>query len=140
MNLSARPQFARTILAGYIGGSLLTDGVADVAGGDPWGWLWVTFGAAAFVFLLQHLREQALRGMNRPGAAWSRTDTANVAFLAALTALILINTRADNTIQPAEAAACYTVAAIYIALILDFALQRRQTLQTSAPQSAPLPS
>jgi hypothetical protein len=135
VNLRARPGFARTILAAYIGGSLLTDGVADVSQGDHWGWPWITVGAAALWLLVQHLREQALRGLDRPGTTWARVDTANAAILAVLITLMVIDAQVDPD-SPAAGAATYAVAAVYAALLLDFIIQRRQTIQASA-QSHP---
>ena len=140
MNLRARPGFARTILAGYIGGSLLTDGVADVSQGDHWGWPWITVGAAALWMLVQHLREQALRGLDRPDTTWARVDTANAAILAVLITLMVIDAQVDPD-TPAAGAATYAVAAVYAALLFDFTLQRRQTVQASAqsPSRQPEP-
>ena len=140
MNLRARPGFARTILAGYIGGSLLTDGVADVSQGDHWGWPWITVGAAALWMLVQHLREQALRGLDRPDTTWARVDTTNAAILAVLITLMVIDAQVDPD-TPAAGAATYAVAAVYAALLFDFTLQRRQTIQASAqsPSRQPEP-
>ncbi|WP_249997623.1 hypothetical protein [Actinoplanes sp. M2I2] len=137
MNLSAGPSFFRTIPAGYLGANLLTDGVADVADGDHWGWLWMFFGAVALAFLVQHLREQALRGLNRPGATWSRTDTANVGILTVVTALMLVDTMIETNTPPAGKAAIYTMVAVYAALTLDFAFQRSQVIRASTPAAKP---
>lgn len=136
MNLRADAGFARTFLAAYIGGSLLTDGVADVAEGDHWGWPWIVVGAFAFWLLVRHLREQALRGLDRPGATWGRVDTANVAILAVLTTLMLIDALA-NPDTPAAGTATLVLATVYAILLLDFAIQRRQTVQASTAHTAP---
>ncbi|MCO8274792.1 hypothetical protein M1L60_29770 [Actinoplanes sp. TRM 88003] len=134
MNLRAQPGFARTLVAGFIGSSLLTDGAADVADGNHFGWLWLAFGAFALWLLTQHLREQAVRGLNRPDTTWTRTDTANVSILAVLITLMIVGTFADPE-GPAAEAATYTVAATYLALLTDFTIQRRQTVKT-APTNA----
>jgi hypothetical protein len=130
VNLRARPGFARTILAGYIGSSLLIDGVADVAAHDYVGWLWVTFGAGAFLLLVQHLREQALRDLNRPGAAWARVDTANAIILAVLATVMILDAHFSPD-SPAAEAATYTLATTYVALLADFTIQRRHTARTA---------
>ncbi len=132
MNLEAKPQFLRTLLYGFIGGSVLTNGAADIADGNHLGWLWLTFGAVSLAILLQFLREQALRGLNGPDATWSRSDTANAATLAVLVAFHLADTFFDGSIHPTEQAAAYLLAAVYTGLLLDFTVQRRQTIQTSA--------
>jgi hypothetical protein len=128
VNLSARPQWIRTALSGYLSARLLANGATDLTDSRPLGWLWFLCGGAALFLLFQHLREQSLR---RPATAWSRTDTVNVAILALLTAFPLADVRFSAHLSPAEQATSYALSAVYAALLLDFTLQRRRTVQTS---------
>ena len=134
MTFSARPQWIRTALWGYLAAALLTNGATDLTDSRPLGWLWFLCGGAALFLLFQHLREQSLR---HPATAWSRTDTVNVAILALLTAFPLADVQFSPHMSAPEQATSYTLSAVYAALLLDFTLQRHQTVRSAPEESTP---
>ncbi|WP_127504112.1 hypothetical protein [Actinoplanes solisilvae] len=133
MTFSARPQWFRTAIWGYLAATLMTNGATDLTDSRPLGWFWFLCGAGALFLLFQHLREQSLRGLHKPPTAWSRSDTINTAILALLTLYPLANVQFSAHLSPPEQATSYTLAALYAALLLDFALQRHQTVKSPTP-------